>query len=251
MSGDVSFDIKDNAVWLGLSEAGPTVLSVEFAEQLGDAIERAVSTQGAKCIVLSGLPKGFPRGYANTEIPDPQKLKLISDVLCKIESCQLPVVSVIPDAAINEGLELALATHYRVCSRSARLGITHIATGLIPGLGGTQRLPRLVGAKYSLELLLNGKLVTAVQALEAGLIDFVADNDFSAQAEEYVASIIQADSGPRPTSKMVSGQTDPIRYQTQMNEAKKLVEGFKIQRPKQSSNALKQRKSRLWTQGWP
>ena len=228
MSGDVSFHMKDNVVWLGLSEAGPHVVSAEFATKLAKAFATAQATADAKCIVLSGLPKGFPRGLANTETPALHDLRVISDVLQQIEECPLPVVAVIPDAATNEGLELAMAAHYRVGSRTARFGITHIATGLIPGLGGTQRLPRLVGAKYSLELLLNGKLVTADQALEAGLIDFVPDSDFAQQAEAFVADLVSNDLGPRPTAKVVSGQTDPLRYQAQMDEARKLVEGFKI-----------------------
>lgn len=228
MSGDVSFDIKDNVVWLGLAPAEPNVVSPAFANKLNDAFLTAIRTPGAACIVLSGLPKGFPRGLANTKAPDPKDMKAISEVLLRIEECPLPVVAIIPDAAINEGLELAMAAHYRVCSRSARFGITHIATGLIPGLGGTQRLPRLVGAKYSLELLLNGKLVTADRALESSLVDFVPDHDFAEQAETYVANLVKDDLGPRPTARMVSGQTDPKRYQAQMNEARKLVEGFKI-----------------------
>ncbi len=228
MSGDVSFHIRNNVVWLGLSEAGPSVLSAEFANSLSNAFETAANTPEAKCIVLSGLPKGFPRGFANTDTPDLKEMKAISTVLRQIEDCPLPVVALIPDAAINEGLELALAAHYRVASKSARFGIAHIATGLISGLGGTQRLPRLVGAKYSLELLLNGKLVTAEQAFDAGLVDFVAEIDFPKQAEAFVSALVEDGDGPRPTAGLIGGQTDPLRYQTQMNEARKLVEGFKI-----------------------
>ena len=118
MSGDVSFHMKENVAWLGLSEAGPHVLSADFSVKIGEAFELALQQPDAVCIVLSGLPKGFPRGYANSDMPDVRGLEATRNVLKKIEDCPLPVVALIPDAALNEGLELALSAHYRISSTS-------------------------------------------------------------------------------------------------------------------------------------
>jgi len=228
VSAGVSFQFENGVVWLGLSEGGPKILSSKFALALGAALKEAITTQGARCIVLSGAPKGFPRGNTNTGRPSIEDTQTISGVLDQIEACPLPVVAVIPDAAINEGLELALAAHYRVASKSARFGYNHIATGLIPALGGSQRLPRLAGAKFALEVLLNGKIFTAHQAQTAGMLDLVTDVDFASEVTTYIQDIVLNNTKRRPTGGLVGGQSNPSRYQAQMNEARKLVESFKI-----------------------
>lgn|GEM_PF-980710 len=228
MSEGVSFHFENGVVWLGLSEGGPRVLSATFANALGEALAKAIATPQTRCIVLSGAPKGFPRGNTNIDRPDLEDTSAISGVLDQIEASPIPVVAIIPDAAINEGLELAMAAHFRISSKSARFGYNHISTGLIPALGGSQRLPRLAGAKFALEVLLNGKIFTAHQALDAGLLDLVTDTDFASEATGFIQDIVQNDVKPRPTGGMIGGQSNPTRYQAQMNEARKLVESFKI-----------------------
>lgn len=228
MSEGVSFHFENGVVWLGLSEGGANILSAAFAKSLGEQLRVAIATPDTKCIVLSGAPKGFPRGNLNTDRPELEETSAISNVLDQIESCPIPVVAIIPDAAINEGLELALAAHFRIASKSARFGYNHISTGLMPALGGSQRLPRLAGAKFALDVFLNGKIYTASQALEAGMLDLVTEVDFATESTSFIQNVVEEELAPRPTGGIIGGRSDPVRYQAQMNEAKKLVESFKI-----------------------
>ena len=228
MSEDVSFQFENGVVWLGLSEGGPKILSASFARSIGAGLDRALQTPDVRCVVLSGAPKGFPRGSTNTDRVSIEDTQAISEVLEIIEASPIPVVAIIPDAAINEGLEFAMAAHFRIASKSARFGYNHISTGLIPSLGGTQRLPRLAGAKFALEVLLNGRIFTAQQAGDAGLVDLVTEVNFATEAAGFIENIVQNNVGPRPTGGLVSGQSNPARYQAQMNEARKLVESFQI-----------------------
>ncbi|MDG1737283.1 MAG: enoyl-CoA hydratase/isomerase family protein [Paracoccaceae bacterium] len=243
MSEGVSFHLENDVVWLGLSEGGAKILSAAFAKSLGDALQRAIATPDVKCIVLSGAPKGFPRGNLNTDRPELDETVAISNILDQIEACQIPVVAIVPDAAINEGLELALAAHYRIAAKSARFGYNHISTGLMPALGGSQRLPRLAGAKFALEVLLNGKIFTASQAFDAGMIDLVTEIDFATETTSFIKNLVEKELGPRPTGSIVGGQSDSVRYQAQMNEAKKLVESLKFQQLQRLLIVLRRRRS--------
>jgi 3-hydroxyacyl-CoA dehydrogenase len=100
----------------------------------------------------------------------------------RIEGCTKPVVAVLHGAALGGGLEVALSAHYRLALPAAKLGLPEVSLGLLPGSGGTQRAPRLMGARAATELMLSGKHLSAKAALAAGLVDQLAEGD-DAQAE--------------------------------------------------------------------
>lgn len=228
MSIEISVSRDGGIAWIGLSATQAPQLTSEFCEALSDILDRIEATDDLKCVVLSGAPKGFPRGFSSTEVVADAVYAQARALLNRIEDFPLPVIAVIPDGAINEGLELAMAAHYRVAAQNARFGMTYITTGLIPGMGGTQRLPRLAGAKVALEMLLNGKLIAADAAQEAGLLDHVAGRDFAVDVRAYIADLTGGDLQPRPTKAMVSGGASPERYQAQMNEARQMVAGYAL-----------------------
>ncbi|MBA4269292.1 MAG: 3-hydroxyacyl-CoA dehydrogenase, partial [Methylobacterium sp.] len=148
---------------------------------LGQALRadlaRAIAEAGAdptvSAIVLAAAGRAFIAGADISEFGKPPLAPFLPDVLDAIEACRKPVVAAIQGAALGGGLEVALACHGRVAAPAASLGLPEVKLGLIPGAGGTQRLPRLIGAAKAFPLMLSGEPVNAGKALELGLVDSV------------------------------------------------------------------------------
>ncbi|MBL8143154.1 MAG: enoyl-CoA hydratase/isomerase family protein, partial [Acidobacteria bacterium] len=119
-------------------------------------------------------------------------------LLRRIEDAHKPVVAAIHGHALGGGLETAMACHYRVALSSARVGQPEVQLGIIPGAGGTQRLPRLCGAALALEMCTNGRPLSASHARRAGILDFVVDADLLDAAVAFALARAASD-GPRPT----------------------------------------------------
>ena len=113
------------------------------------------------------------------------------DVIVAIESLAKPVVAAMHGTALGAGLEIAMACHYRVATPTARFGLPEVKLGLIPGAGGTQRLPRLVGITKALEMILSGDPVDAKDALASGLIDAVIEGDLASAAIDFVSNAVR------------------------------------------------------------
>lgn len=134
--------------------------------------------------------------------PDPTEINAL------LESLDRPVVAVMHGTALGAGLELALACHYRVADESTLLGLPEVKLGVVPGAGGTQRLPRLIGLKNALDMILSGNPVSAKDALSCGLIDAVIDGDLQPNAMQFVQSIVGKDFSDRVLSRKVFSLTD-------------------------------------------
>jgi 3-hydroxyacyl-CoA dehydrogenase len=123
-----------------------------------------------------------------------------SEVLQALEDCNKPVVAAMHGTTLGGGLELAMACHYRCAVAGTRLGMPEITLGILPGAGGTQRLPRLVGMEHALDLLLSGTPIDAARALELGLIDEIVGADPIEGGVEYARRLLAMGAGPRPTA---------------------------------------------------
>jgi enoyl-CoA hydratase len=155
------------------------VLSTELLKKLEQILGAALA-QGARAVVLTGAGRFFSAGADLKEIAvlttaqeGQEKSRLGHDLLDKIEQSPVPVIAAINGTCLGGGVELAQACHIRICSERARLGQPEINLGIMPGWGGTQRLPRLVGRGKALDMVLSGDPITADEAKEAGLVDRV------------------------------------------------------------------------------
>jgi 3-hydroxyacyl-CoA dehydrogenase len=141
------------------------------------ALAEAKADASVDAIVLAAAGKAFIAGADISEFGKPPVSPILPDVLAAIEGSDKPVVAAIQGVALGGGLEVALACHGRVAVPSARLGLPEIKLGIIPGAGGTQRLPRLVGAAKAFPMMLSGEPIAADKAAEYGLVDRVAPGD--------------------------------------------------------------------------
>ena len=222
--GGLTETVQSGIGWLEVASGPGGAFSKQVVDKLSVDLSVLLQTPKIEVIVLTGDAQGFPRSIPSTDYSDVARLSAMSDLLNLIETSEIPVIAAVNGAAVNEGLELALAAHHRVAPPTARFAMSQISLGLIPAAGGTQRLPRLCGAKAALEILLNGKVFSADFAQEQGILDRVVMGDFYDGVHSYAHELIEQGQGARPTKSIVAGKPNPIRYLEQMTEAKNLVE---------------------------
>ncbi|WP_430385597.1 3-hydroxyacyl-CoA dehydrogenase NAD-binding domain-containing protein [Blastomonas fulva] len=142
---------------------------------LDAALTQAAADDGIKAVVLICAGQTFFAGADITEFGKPPVEPILTDLIPKIEAFDKPVIAAIHGTALGGGLETALGAHYRVAVPSAKLGVPEVKLGLLPGAGGTQRLPRVVGVKAALEMTAKGDPISASQAHKWGLVDELAE----------------------------------------------------------------------------
>lgn len=173
-------------------------LSADVRAGLARAIDQAQRDPQVRAVLLTGAGNNFIAGADIREFGKPPRPPALPDVCNQIEACAKPVVAALHGAALGGGLEVALAAHYRVALPGAKLGLPEVTLGLLPGAGGTQRTPRLIGAAAALDLMLSGKPMTAQAAVAAGLADeLAAGTDPLAAGLDYARRLLAQNAPPR------------------------------------------------------
>lgn len=169
--------LHGNILVLTLNNPPVNALGVEIRRGLLAAIDSASDNPAVDALLLVGAGRHFCGGADIREFGKTPQAPALPEVVKRIEDSSKPVLAAIQGVALGGGLEVALAAHYRLATGSARLGLPEVLLGLLPGAGGTQRLPRLIGAKAALELMLSGRHLSAKEALDLGLVDRLGDSD--------------------------------------------------------------------------
>ncbi|QTH23372.1 enoyl-CoA hydratase/isomerase family protein [Rhizorhabdus wittichii] len=178
----------------------PPVNALGFAVRSGlhEALGRAIAADAVEAIVIACDGRTFFAGADIAEfaglIPEPG----LNRIYARMDASPKPIVAAIHGTALGGGLELALACHYRVAAADAKLGLPEVQLGLLPGAGGTQRTPRLIGVAAALELMISGQPVDAARARAIGLVDDVAGGDLR-EAAIALARRVTAEGTPRRT----------------------------------------------------
>jgi 3-hydroxyacyl-CoA dehydrogenase len=190
MSDAVDFT-KQGAIGVITVNSPPVnALSAAVRDGLGEAFDKGQADPEVKAIVLLGGGRTFIAGADIREFGLPPKGKPFHEVLVQMENSDKLIVAAIHGTALGGGLETAMCCHYRFAVPAALVGLPEVKLGLLPGAGGTQRLPRLVGAEKALDLITSGAFVPAPQAKELGIVDEVGDELLAgavAYAEKLVA----------------------------------------------------------------
>ena len=161
------------------------------------AIERLDADSTVQAIVLHGVGRNFIAGADITEFDQPGQPPRLNDLLSRLEACGKPVIAALHGATLGGGAETALACHYRAATADLKLGFPEVTLGLLPGAGGTVRLPRVAGWQASLELMIGGKPVEFERALALGLIDRALDGDPRTGAVAWARELLAAGALPR------------------------------------------------------
>ncbi len=227
--GDVVTLSKQGEVAIVTVDSPPVnALSLAVRKELHDCFKAAGADSSAKAVVLICAGRTFIAGADITEFGKPPAEPWLHAVLDQIEGCPKPVVAAIHGTALGGGLEVALACHYRVAVASAKCGLPEVLLGLLPGAGGTQRLPRIVGPQKALEMITSGRHISAAEAKASGLIDAVIDGDLKTGAIGFAEKMIAVHAPLRKVRDMddkVQG-VDKALFAAARKELNKSKRGF-------------------------
>jgi 3-hydroxyacyl-CoA dehydrogenase len=200
--GEIAVITVDNPPVNALKQVVRAGLLSTLTQARGDAATRA--------IVLVGAGRTFIAGADITEFSKPSQPPSLPEIIGLIENSPKPVIAAMHGTPLGGGLELTLACHFRIAAPGTRLGLPEIKLGLIPGAGGTQRLPRLVGMDRAIAMILSGEPVPAQQALADGLIDEIVEGDLTAAAVAFARRVL-AEKRPLRRVRDLEGKIEPLR----------------------------------------
>ncbi|MEP4197124.1 MAG: FAD-dependent oxidoreductase [Aliishimia sp.] len=210
MSADVTFT-RDGAVGIITINNPPVnALSQSVRQGLLDCLMQAEADDAVQAIVIVGEGRAFIAGADIKEFGKPPMEPSLPDVCDRIEASPKLVIASMHGVSLGGGLEVALGTHYRVAVASARIGLPEVHLGLIPGAGGTQRLPRLTGAEAAIDMITTGRHVRAGEAVKHGVIDKVMDGTPRENGIAYAQELITSGADRRVVSALPGA--DPIEW---------------------------------------
>ena len=195
----VDLDRRGRIAVLTINNPPVNALSQHVRQGLRDGVTQAIADAAVGAIVITCAGRTFIAGADITEFGKPPREPGLHEVLDLIESSLKPVVAAVHGTALGGGLEVTLACHYRVGVRTARFGLPEVKLGLLPGAGGTQRLPRVVGVDKALQMIVSGDPIGADAALNHGLIDAIVDGDLTAAGVAFAEKVL---SERRPLKKI-------------------------------------------------
>jgi 3-hydroxyacyl-CoA dehydrogenase len=187
---------------------------------LDESLAQCAADPGLRAVVLRADGAVFSAGAEIREFADPPRAPLLTDICRRIETFAIPVIAVLQGPALGGGAELALAAHYRLAGPAARIGLPEVRLGLIPGAGGTQRLPRLIGAEAALLLMSEGQSLDATAAEAIGLVDGILPDPSPAAAAAFAEGLVARDLGPRPTLDLTDFAAEPVLWLAAVAESR-------------------------------
>jgi 3-hydroxyacyl-CoA dehydrogenase len=207
----VKLERSDAIAVITVNNPPVNALSAAVRRGIFDCIKSAGSDPQVRAVVLTCAGRTFIAGADITEFGKPPQSPGLGEVISEIENCPKPVVAAIHGTALGGGLEVALGAHFRVATKDAKLGLPEVKLGLLPGAGGTQRLPRAVGPELAVKMIVTGDPIGAAEALKNGLIEEIVEDP--ATGGEAFALKVLAEKRPMrrlrdDDSKLVAARAD-------------------------------------------
>ena len=196
MAGPVTTERRGEIALIVVDNPPVNALSQAVRQGLDEAVAAAQAEDGVEALVIAGAGRTFIAGADIREFGKPPQPPALPEVINRIEAGAKPVIVALHGTALGGGLEVALGCHYRVALPGAKVGLPEVTLGLIPGAGGTQRTPRLIGAGKALDLITSGRHVGAEEALALGLIDEIAAGEDPVAAGVAFAETVLAEGRP-------------------------------------------------------
>jgi len=226
VTNPVRFEVTDGIAVIAIANPPVNALSQAVRQGLDAAFAKIAEQSDIRAVVIYGTDRTFIAGADIREFGQPPQAPFLPDVINRIEACAVPVVAALHGTALGGGLEVALGAHYRIAVPTARFGLPEVTLGILPGAGGTQRMPRLVGAEFALDAITSGRQIGAKEALSVGLIDRISeDADLRATGIAYAKDLIGDGAGPRRTSAMVVDPVAPEVFEAARDRMAKKARG--------------------------
>jgi 3-hydroxyacyl-CoA dehydrogenase len=216
---------RDGELALVIAHHPPVnTITADVRAGLSEAIAAITPDQSIRAVVLLCEGSTFFSGADIGEFSGPPREVEYRVLFNAIEALRVPVIAAMHGTVMGGGLEIALACHYRIASAATRFALPEVTLGIIPGAGGTQRLPRLIGAEKALDFILSARPIAAPQAIQLGFLDEIVEGELRAAAIGYARRLLEAGQGPRRTGDMT---VDPATasdemFARMMTQARKL-----------------------------
>ncbi len=197
--GDVALVTIDHPPVNALSQAVRTGLQ--------DAARTLGAESSVRAVVITGAGRCFSAGADITEFGGAPRLPPLYQLIHEIEALEKPIIAAMHGTSLGGGFEIALGCHYRIADAKAKMGLPEVKIGLIPGAGGTQRLPRAIGVAPALDMIVSGNPIDAPAAAKAGVVDRIAKGDLVEEAIGYARELIAAGAKPPRLSEKAVGMS--------------------------------------------
>jgi len=190
---NASVDLRRDGEIAVVTVDNPPVNALKYEVRAGltQALAHARDDDAVSAVVIACAGRTFFAGADITEFGKPPQAPSLHDVIVAIEAMPKPVVAALHGTALGGGFELALACHFRVAVPGARVGLPEVKLGLLPGAGGTQRLPRLVGPEKALQMIVSGEPIGAAEARADGIVDEIVEGDLAAAAIDFARRVVR------------------------------------------------------------
>jgi 3-hydroxyacyl-CoA dehydrogenase len=222
----VHLDIANGIAVIAIDSPPVNALGHAVRTGLVEALTRAEADPAVKIVILACKGRTFSAGADITEFGKPPREPGLHAVIERFDQCAKPTIAALFGTTLGGGLELSMGCHYRVATESARMGLPEVKLGLLPGAGGTQRLPRLIGPEKAVTAIVSGKMIGAKAALADGLIDAIVADPVQG-AIDFAHSIVTA----TPVrvrdrdDKIAAAKADPSAFEQAAAEATKRLRG--------------------------
>src|ERR1044071_969144 len=190
MSAATQYVVRDGIAVITLDNPPVNGLSNAVRTGILQHLKAADADPAVKAVGITGSSKAFCGGADIREFNAPRLKPALPEVNEQQDAMQKPLVAAIGGFALGGGLELALACHYRVAAPKAQLGLPEVKLGILPGSGGTQRLPRIVPMAEAVKMMTSGNPITAEKAKEYGLVDAIVTGDLLEEGLKFAKSVI-------------------------------------------------------------
>ncbi|SIQ79409.1 MULTISPECIES: 3-hydroxyacyl-CoA dehydrogenase NAD-binding domain-containing protein [Acidiphilium] len=222
----VDLDMTNGIAVIAIDSPPVNALGHAVRSALLDALTRAEADPATKIIILACKGRTFSAGADITEFGKPPRDPGLHEVIERFDQCSKPTIAALFGTTLGGGLELAMGCHYRVATDTARMGLPEVKLGLLPGAGGTQRLPRLIGPEKAVAAIVSGKMISAKSALADGLIDAIVTDpvqgaiDFAHTIDPKVTVRVRD-----RADKIAPAQADPAGFEQAAAEATRRLRG--------------------------
>jgi 3-hydroxyacyl-CoA dehydrogenase len=229
MSQVVRYSRRDGVGVITVDNPPVNALSRAVRQGLVDALMEGLGDGEAKALIVIGAGRTFIAGADIKEFGKPLEPPDLNFVIAGLETASKPTIAAIHGTALGGGLEVALGCHYRVAVPQAQVGLPEVKLGLLPGAGGTQRLPRVAGVKAALDMITTGDFVRAGKAKELGIIDEIVDGDLLEGAIRFAKIVTQRGTAGRRIrerdEKLADGRGNPALFAAYRDAVKKRARG--------------------------
>ena len=228
MTDLATFSRHDEVAVITIDNPPLNVLGPAVLKRLAGLFQQALDDDGVNGIVLIGAGRAFSAGADIAEFEkilagDQDSVRQLHHLHRQIEQAPKPVVCAIHGTCLGGGTETAIACHYRVAKQDARIGLPEVKLGLLPGAGGTQRLPRLAGIAQAAEMCATGRMISATEAAEAGIVDRIVEGDLLDGAVKFAKEQVATGQSPRKTRDISERLDETEAVQSALEQLKEQV----------------------------